>query len=254
MPEREATTSSHALRGWGKTIVVVLAALAAYVASALAVTLITGDGILGAAVSNIATAVLALLYRRRVTGTFRPPALSARARTAEFWLAAGAGLVACWLFGQAAASWVYSSWGSEGFDAVNAARFAGPAALVLLTGVLLAPLGEEALMRGIVFSALRRHWSLPVAAVASSAVFAVLHGNLVQIVLTLPLGVLLAYVYEGTQRLSPVVLMHVAFNAAASFTPPSFVAAITNPIVCVMLALLTVLSIIMLSPKASARM
>ena len=210
-------------RAWGKTVAILGGALAAYVAVALLVTLATGDAIAGAAASNVAVAVLAIVYRWRSTGTPKAAAPRPRALTASFWIAAFTGLVACWFAGQTAAAWVYATWGSPEFDAVNSAKTDTPVLLLLVTVLILAPLGEEALMRGIAFPALRRHWPPFAAAFVTAMVFALLHGNLVQIVLTVPLGILLAFVYEASQRLWPVILMHVLFNMAASFVPPAFI-------------------------------
>lgn len=237
------------VRRWGKTIVILGGALAAYVVTALLGTLVTGDPIAGAAVSSIAMLVLALVYRWRWTGTLLAGAPAPRALTGQFVLAAIAGLVSCWLFGQTLAAWIYSTIGSAGFDAVNDARSDSPVWLLLLTGVVLAPVGEEALIRGIVFPALRTHWPVIAAAIVSATVFAVLHGNLVQIAVALPLGVLLAIVYEYTRWLWPVIVMHVLFNVASSFVPPELIGAIANPFMIVGFAAMLVLCLYALARR-----
>lgn len=226
-------------RAWGKTIAIVGGGLAAYVAAALLVTLLTGDAVAGAAVSNLVVAVLAIAYRWRSTGTPLAPEPRPRARTVGFWIAAAAGLVLCWLLGQAAASWAYETWGSRGFDTVNSTKMESPAWLLVLTVLILAPLGEESLIRGIAFPALRRHWSPLAAAFVTAMVFSLLHGNLVQIALTVPLGMLLAFVYEASQRLWPVIFMHVLFNMASSFVPRALVEDLAQPGVILVLALAT---------------
>jgi len=210
-------------RAWVRTVATLGVALAAYVATALVVTVLTGDAIAGAAASNVVVFALAIVYRWRSTGTPLAPAPQPRALTVSFWLTASAGLVLCWVAGQATAEWVYETWGSRGFDAVNSTKMDSPAWLVVLTILLLAPIGEEALMRGIAYPALRRHWPPVAAAFVTAMVFSLLHGNLVQIALTVPLGMLLAFVYEASQRLWPVILMHVVFNMAASFVPQELI-------------------------------
>jgi membrane protease YdiL (CAAX protease family) len=229
---------SPAALAWGKTIVIVGGALAAYVAVALLVTILTGDAIAGAAASDLIALVLALGYRRRSTGTMRAPAPQPRARTGSFWVAAASALIVCWVAGQAAAIWIYDTFGSEGFDAVNTARDQSPAWLLLVTALILAPIGEESLIRGIAYPALRRHWPPLASAFVTASVFAILHGNLVQIVLTVPLGILLAFVYEATQRLWQVVLMHVLFNVASTVVPAELVQVVAHPafIACLLLA------------------
>ena len=246
--ESPVITLPPAARAWAKTVAIVGGGLAAYVAAALLGTLLTGDAIAGAAVSNVVVAVLAIAYRWRSTGTPLAQAPKPRARTVGFWLSAATGLVLCWFVGQTAAAWVYDTWGSRGLDTVNSTKLDSPVWLVVLTVLVLAPLGEESLMRGIAFPALRRHWSPLASAFVTAMVFALLHGNLVQIALTVPLGILLAFVYEASQRLWPVVVMHVLFNMASSFVPRNLVEDLARPGMIMALAVATVLMLFALTP------
>jgi membrane protease YdiL (CAAX protease family) len=241
-------TMTPGVRAWGKTIAILGGSLATYVAAALLGTLLTGDAIAGAAISALVVTVLAIIYRWRSTGTPLAPAPQPRALTVGFWLAAVAGLIVCWLAGQTAAEWVYATWGSAGFDAVNATKRDSPLGLLLLTMLFLAPIGEESLMRGIAYPALRKHWPPLAAAFVTATVFALLHGNPVQIVLTVPLGLLLAFVYEASQRLWPVMLMHVLFNMAAVFIPKELVESIARPPMVIALAVAAALLLFALTP------
>lgn len=237
------TSLPASMRRWGATLATLGGALAIYVVTALLGTLISGDPIVGAAASNIAALLMAIGYRWLRTGSLRAGRSAPRALTTQFWVAAAAGLVSSWLLGQTAAVWIYSNLGSDGFDAVNAVRMDSPAWLVAVTGILLAPIGEESLIRGIAYPALRARWPVFASAFVSAAVFSILHGNLVQIVLTVPLGVLLAIVYEYSQRLWPVILMHVLFNLASSVTPPAVIGAIANLFMIVGFAAMVVLCV-----------
>jgi membrane protease YdiL (CAAX protease family) len=241
-------TPSPTGRAWVATIVILGIALASYVATALVVTVLTGDAIAGAAASNVVVFALAVVYRWRSTGTPLAPAPQPRALTVGFWLTASAGLVLCWAAGQTTAAWVYETWGSSGFDAVNSTKMDSPVWLVVLTILLLAPIGEEALMRGIAYPALRRHWPPAAAAFVTAMVFAVLHGNLVQITLTVPLGMLLAFVYEACQRLWPVILMHVVFNMASSFVPPEVIQPVAQLPLVLALLVAVALALFALTP------
>jgi membrane protease YdiL (CAAX protease family) len=244
--------SSRTGRAWVRTIAILGVALTAYVATALGVAVLTGDAIAGAAASNVVVFVLAIVYRWRSTGTPLAPAPQPRARTVSFWLTASAGLALCWFAGQATAEWVYETWGSSGFDAVNSTKLDSPVWLVALTILVLAPVGEEALMRGIAYPALRKHWPPAAAAFVTAMVFSLLHGNLVQIALTVPLGVLLAFVYEASQRLWPVILMHVVFNMAASFVPRELVEGIAQLPMVLGLLLAVALGLFALTPRRYA--
>jgi membrane protease YdiL (CAAX protease family) len=235
-------------RSWGRTIAILGGSLAAYVAATLLVTVLTGDAIAGAAVSALVVTALALVYRWRSTGTPLAGPPKPRALTPSFWITAVAGLTLCWVAGQTAAAWVYSTWGSAGYDAVNATKMDSPVWLVVATALILAPLGEESLMRGIAYPALRRHWPPLASAFVTAMVFALLHGNVVQIALTVPLGLLLAFVYEAAQRLWPVVVMHVVFNVAASFIPKTLVEGIAQLPMVIALAVAVALVLFALTP------
>lgn len=234
--------------GWDKTFAVVACALVLYVGVALGVTLLTGDAIAGAAASNLAAFIAALGYRRWSTGTVFAGPRRSYAKSRKFWGLVGAGLVVCWLAGQTASAWVYATWGSEAYDATRAAKGDSPVLLLFIAALILAPVGEEALMRGIAYPALRKHWPPWAAAFLTATVFALLHGNLVQIVLAVPIGILLAFVYEATQRLWTVIAMHAAFNFAASFVPSSVARSLAEPPIIGVLIVLVALVLVALSP------
>ena len=233
---------------WVKTIAVIAGALGLYVGVAFGTTLLTGDVIAGAAVSNLAVFIAALDYRRWSTGTVFAGPSRTYAQSKGFWGVVGFGLVVCWLAGQTASAWVYATWGSDAYDATRAVKLDSPVWLLVITALILAPVGEEALMRGIAYPALRKHWPPWAAAFVTASVFALLHGNLVQIVLTVPLGILLAFVYEATQRLWVVIAMHAGFNVAASFVPSSIVGRLAEPPMIGVLIVSVAIVLVALSP------
>jgi len=89
--------------------------------------------------------------------------------------------------------------------------------LAFVAAVLLAPLAEELLFRGLLYRALRRRQSVAVAALVSSLTFAFIHSEIVVsqplalINLTL-LGVLWAVLYERTGSLIVPMIAHGVFN------------------------------------------
>ena len=93
-------------------------------------------------------------------------------------------------------------------------------ALALVAAVLLAPIAEELLFRGLLYRALRRRRSVAVAAVVSAVLFAVVH---LDVAVTQPLalvgltlvGVVLAVVYERTGSLLVPVAAHAGYNGTA---------------------------------------
>ena len=88
--------------------------------------------------------------------------------------------------------------------------------LIIIMTVVLAPLSEELLFRGLIQSSLRRFLKSPWAAiVVTSVLFGVVHLPLWSALLPLAVfGVLLGYSYERTGKLLPAIVAHAVFNAA----------------------------------------
>jgi uncharacterized protein len=92
--------------------------------------------------------------------------------------------------------------------------------LAIVAAVVLAPIAEELLFRGLLHRALRRRQRLPVATAISSLAFAVVH---VDVALSQPLalvgltivGAALAVAYERTGSLVVPVVMHAVYNGVA---------------------------------------
>lgn len=93
-----------------------------------------------------------------------------------------------------------------------------PIAALATLSILIVPIGEEALMRGFVYPVMRQQFSAPVTIALSACLFALLHGNIVQIILTLPLGIACGYMYEQTHSLMQCIGIHVLFNAFTFIT------------------------------------
>ena len=97
---------------------------------------------------------------------------------------------------------------------------------ILLT-VLLAPLFEEVLFRGIILQDISRSHGAIVALLVSSLFFALVHLNLVQMVPAFLSALVLGYVYISSQSIRAVVFIHFVSNALSylilnlfpSFTP-----------------------------------
>ncbi len=89
--------------------------------------------------------------------------------------------------------------------------------LAFVAAVVLAPIAEELLFRGLLFRALLQRRSVHVAALVSSLVFAVVH---IDVAVSQPIalvgltlvGVALAYAYERTGSLLVPIVGHAAFN------------------------------------------
>lgn len=88
-------------------------------------------------------------------------------------------------------------------------------ALIFISGVVLAPIVEEVLFRGVLYQALRRTMSVSGAALLSSIVFALMHvlwGNAILFVPLVVMGLLLSLLFERCGSLVPGILVHACNN------------------------------------------
>lgn len=82
---------------------------------------------------------------------------------------------------------------------------------VICLGVL-APICEELVFRGLMFKRLRAQTSFVLAALYSTIVFAVIHGNMVQMVYAFVMGMVFAYAYEKYGSVKAPILAHITAN------------------------------------------
>jgi membrane protease YdiL (CAAX protease family) len=100
-------------------------------------------------------------------------------------------------------------------DAVNERRsFATLGWWILPVALVAAPLFEEFIFRGLIFGGLRRSFGLWPAALASAALFAIVHPA-ISIAPVFVLGLCAALVYERTRSLLAPMLAHAVYNAVA---------------------------------------
>jgi len=82
-----------------------------------------------------------------------------------------------------------------------------------LGAIVLAPLVEETLFRGILYPFLKPRIGLPLAVTATTLTFAAIHTNLVTFVPLTFIGLVLVWVYERTDNLLAPIVTHALFNA-----------------------------------------
>lgn len=88
----------------------------------------------------------------------------------------------------------------------------GLAPVILVAVVVLAPLGEELLFRGVLYQALRRRVPLWPAIGLSGLAFGLSHGEPLAIVGTFPLGMYLAWLFHRRGTIVAPIVAHVVFN------------------------------------------
>ena len=85
---------------------------------------------------------------------------------------------------------------------------------IICLGIIV-PFAEEMIFRGVIFKRFRQNASFMRAAVFSTALFSLSHGNIVQIIYTVILGMFLAYVYEKFGSFKAPLLLHMTVNVTS---------------------------------------
>lgn len=84
--------------------------------------------------------------------------------------------------------------------------------IVFILTVIIAPITEEIVFRGALFSSITRFLNKPIAVIVTSLLFAIVHVDPVQMGYAFVLGVMLAFIRAETGRILPCIAMHFAFN------------------------------------------
>ena len=155
-------------------------------------------------------AVMRLIYWRQETAgvpRVRGPHL---ATTALWGVGGGAAAAAGGL------AYITAARAFDWFPALRAAGHLGDPVTLLWVGslaVVAAPIFEEFIFRGLIFGGLRRSLGFGAAAVASAAIFAIVHPP-ASVVPVFGLGLCAAFVYERTRMLAGPMIVHATYNAA----------------------------------------
>jgi membrane protease YdiL (CAAX protease family) len=86
-----------------------------------------------------------------------------------------------------------------------------------LAAIVLAPVAEEALFRGILYPFIKQSGHRWLALFGTSLAFGAVHANLVTFVPLSFFAVILVFVYEKTDKLLAPILTHALFNAVNFF-------------------------------------
>jgi len=98
----------------------------------------------------------------------------------------------------------------------SAASFAGQPPLLLAAAVVVVgPIAEELVFRGMTYERIRNYLGVKPAVIISSLMFGLWHGNVVQFVYAFIVGIILSVYYEKSGSLHACVLAHMAMNAFA---------------------------------------
>lgn len=87
--------------------------------------------------------------------------------------------------------------------------------LIVVTAVVVAPLAEEIIFRGLVYGVLKRYTDAPFAALSSSLMFAIVHMHIGSLMPLWVLAVLFCIAYEISGSLLVPMLLHMIFNGTS---------------------------------------
>ena len=85
--------------------------------------------------------------------------------------------------------------------------------LLLIIVCFIGPIGEELILRAMIFRALRKGFSFPVSMIVCGVLFGIYHEQPVQGVYTALFGMVLCYLYEKTNSILPCIVMHISYNS-----------------------------------------
>ncbi len=102
---------------------------------------------------------------------------------------------------------------AKDYKLVTEALYGQNLLLEILVLAAAAPLAEELLFRGLLFRRMRTYCSYLPAAIVTSLIFAVFHGNILQGIYGFAVGILFTWVYEELKTIWAPICCHAAANA-----------------------------------------
>lgn len=107
--------------------------------------------------------------------------------------------------------------------------------LQLIIIVILGPILEEMLFRGIIFGYLKKNFNIIAAVIVQALVFGVVHGNIVQGTYAFISGILLAIVYIHYESIFACIIVHMTINLLGTLVNIFLVSKINNEIISIIL-------------------
>lgn len=90
----------------------------------------------------------------------------------------------------------------------------------IVSAIILLPIFEEILFRGLIFNELKNNINLIISIIIQATIFAIIHFNIAQAIYTFVLGILASLVYIWTKSIISNILLHITFNLSGSFIFP----------------------------------
>lgn len=81
-----------------------------------------------------------------------------------------------------------------------------------ITAVLMAPILEEIVFRGLIYTRLKKGLPMIAAAIITSLIFGTVHGTIIWAIYTFIFSMVLIWVFERFQSLTACIILHMAYN------------------------------------------
>ena len=137
---------------------------------------------------------------------------------------------------------------SPAYQEVSEIIYSGGLFIELVSAVVAAPIVEELLFRGLIYTRLKVLMSSNAAIIVSAAIFGIFHGNLVQFVYALIIGLLIAYVYEKYKTIFAPIMFHVSANLISvlitELLPEKYMTILTLAVATIIMTVITVKAIL----------
>ena len=98
------------------------------------------------------------------------------------------------------------------YQATSTVMYNAPFSVQIICLGIIIPIAEELMFRGIVYKRFRQYATFLRAAVFSTLMFSLAHGNMVQMVYAFAVGMLLSFVYEKFDSFAAPVYFHICVN------------------------------------------
>ncbi len=112
-------------------------------------------------------------------------------------------------------------WMQSYSDLIDTAGISTPSALTLLYAVIIAPISEELIFRGVTFGYAKKALPLTGAVCLQAVLFGIFHLNMIQGIYAAFLGLFIGYLCEAGGSIAIPVLFHAFFNTFGSLASAS---------------------------------
>lgn len=92
--------------------------------------------------------------------------------------------------------------------------------LSMICIIVLIPIFEEILFRGLIFNELKKNMNIVIAVIVQALIFGLAHGNMLQGIYAFILGVILSILYIYTKSIWSNIIGHIVFNLFGSLILP----------------------------------